>query len=188
MERWLIRWYGRKDNKSGILRNGTDGGEGPEGAVISTITRKLLRDKQKIKVEDGTHHLLGGDIQRRYMNGLSSEEKKNLVEHIKKISKDGSALQLKENRHPSQIKKTCEYCGIQCSTNMYSKHHGERCAENPETTYVRENIHLRKQVHTPDGIFSSRLKAAEYYSITPQGIRSRCLSTSSTWTEWYYIE
>lgn len=47
IERKLIRWYGRKDNGTGILRNLTDGGEGSSGIIFSDNTKKRLGEARK---------------------------------------------------------------------------------------------------------------------------------------------
>jgi hypothetical protein len=48
IERRLIRWYGRKDNGTGILRNRTDGGEGSSNPSIETRLKMGLAHKGKI--------------------------------------------------------------------------------------------------------------------------------------------
>jgi|SRR5208282_2231102 len=44
-EKLLIAYYGRKDNETGILRNLSDGGEGPSGQVTSEELRRLRSER-----------------------------------------------------------------------------------------------------------------------------------------------
>lgn len=43
LERHKIAEYGRKDNSTGILRNKSDGGEGPAGRVVTQESREKIR-------------------------------------------------------------------------------------------------------------------------------------------------
>ena len=52
IERKLIRWYGRKDNGAGILRNRTDGGEGRSGLKHTDETKQKISEKKLGKKRD----------------------------------------------------------------------------------------------------------------------------------------
>lgn len=79
LERRMIRWYGRKDNNTGILRNLTDGGEGPSGRILSKTHRKNISESNKgiIKSPEWRKNL--GDSARGKKKGKQKNPRKKLV-------------------------------------------------------------------------------------------------------------
>lgn len=129
----LIAKYGRKDLGTGILRNLTDGGEGPAGRVMSNETRKKISEAKKGKPS----HMKG-----KKNPGLSKalKGKPKSAEHLAKLS---AIRKGKPNPKLSEVKKgvpspkkgrpqekvSCPYCNKIGGLPQMKQWHFDKCKE-----------------------------------------------------------
>lgn len=89
LERRMIRWYGRKDLGTGILRNRTDGGDGAAGSIPWNYGKKTgsyLTESGRKKVSDANSrpknygHKISATLKGK---PKSEEHRKNISESLK---------------------------------------------------------------------------------------------------------
>ena len=51
LERFYIRWYGRKDNNTGVLYNRTDGGDGGNTGISDAARKRLSESRKSIPLK-----------------------------------------------------------------------------------------------------------------------------------------
>lgn len=102
LERYYIRWFGRKDNGTGILGNRTNGGEGASGKVYTEEERKLISERSK-----GPNPKKGrtGNLNGMYKKTHPKEVKKILAECAKERFKGKSYEELYGKEKSDELKK-----------------------------------------------------------------------------------
>ncbi len=122
-EKYMISVFGRKDLGTGILRNRTNGGEGPSGVLVSKETRKKLSELRKCKYSGEKNPMYGKSHSEEVRKRMSESHKGKLIpeEVRKRMSKShkDKSHSTKRKRKMSESKKGRKWWNDGCGNTKF---------------------------------------------------------------------